>query len=89
PRAPLAAFLSTTAPASTPGLFLTFVERLKSSDGVRATTPAELWDAWTVRERDAPPPEIFVVDVREPYEWNEDHIPGAVYTGRGNLEKMI
>ena len=31
---------------------------------------------------------IFV-DVREPDEWDEGHIPGAVYTGRGRLEQRI
>src|SRR5687768_11141242 len=29
------------------------------------------------------------VDVREPDEWDEGHIPGAVYTGRGRLESRI
>ena len=29
------------------------------------------------------------VDVREPDEWEEGHIPGAVYTGRGRLEQRI
>ena len=29
------------------------------------------------------------VDVREPDEWDEGHIPGAIYTGRGRLESRI
>ncbi|HEX2523969.1 MAG TPA: rhodanese-like domain-containing protein, partial [Terriglobia bacterium] len=29
------------------------------------------------------------VDVREPDEWEEGHIPGALYTGRGRLESRI
>jgi molybdopterin/thiamine biosynthesis adenylyltransferase/rhodanese-related sulfurtransferase len=29
------------------------------------------------------------VDVREPDEWEEGHIPGAVYTGRGRLEQRV
>jgi adenylyltransferase/sulfurtransferase len=29
------------------------------------------------------------VDVREPDEWEEGHIPGALYTGRGRLEQRI
>ena len=29
------------------------------------------------------------VDVREPDEWDEGHIPGAIYTGRGRLEQRI
>ncbi|HXF98975.1 MAG TPA: molybdopterin-synthase adenylyltransferase MoeB [Gaiellaceae bacterium] len=35
-----------------------------------------------------PDPPLFV-DVREPDEWEEGHIPGAVYTGRGRLEQRI
>jgi len=31
---------------------------------------------------------IFV-DVREPDEWEEGHVPGAIYTGRGRLEQRI
>lgn len=40
-------------------------------------------------------PTCHLLDVRygwlisETYEWNEDHIPYAVYTGRGNLERDI
>ena len=29
------------------------------------------------------------VDVREPDEWEEGHVPGAIYTGRGRLEQRI
>ena len=29
------------------------------------------------------------VDVREPDEWDEGHVPGAIYTGRGRLESRI
>ncbi|KAJ3279883.1 hypothetical protein HK104_001106 [Borealophlyctis nickersoniae] len=36
-----------------------------------------------------PEPGFLVLDVRESYEWNEDHIPGAKYMGRGNLEREI
>ena len=36
----------------------------------------------------SPAPPLFV-DVREPDEWEEGHIPGAVYTGRGRLEQRI
>lgn len=32
---------------------------------------------------------IFIVDIRETYEWNEEHIPGAYYLGRGCLERDI
>jgi len=33
------------------------------------------------------PPQL--VDVREPDEWTEGHIPGAVHVPRGNLESRI
>ncbi len=35
------------------------------------------------------PDASLFVDVREPDEWEEGHIPGAVYTGRGRLEQRI
>jgi len=38
-----------------------------------------------LRSPDAP----LFVDVREPDEWEEGHIPGALYTGRGRLEQRI
>ncbi|KAJ3197009.1 hypothetical protein HK101_006668 [Irineochytrium annulatum] len=36
-----------------------------------------------------PPSNFHVFDVREPYEYNEERIPGAKYTGRGFLEHNI
>lgn len=33
--------------------------------------------------------QIHVLDVREPYEWNESIIPNATYTGRGRLEMDV
>jgi molybdopterin/thiamine biosynthesis adenylyltransferase/rhodanese-related sulfurtransferase len=38
-----------------------------------------------ISQSDAP----LFVDVREPDEWEEGHIPGALYTGRGRLEQRI
>ena len=35
------------------------------------------------------PSNVHIVDIRETYEWNEDHIPSAVYLGRGFLEARI
>jgi len=32
---------------------------------------------------------VLFVDVREPDEWEEGHIPGAIYTGRGRLEQRV
>jgi len=40
-------------------------------------------------ERHTAPDAPLFVDVREPDEWEEGHIPGAVYTGRGRLEQRI
>src|SRR3954453_4249125 len=37
---------------------------------------------------DPPPPPLFL-DVREPDEWDEGHIPSAVHVPRGNLESRI
>src|ERR1051326_9376588 len=31
-------------------------------------------------------PKILILDVREPAEWNEGHIPGALHVPRGMLE---
>ncbi|ORY43742.1 hypothetical protein BCR33DRAFT_717394 [Rhizoclosmatium globosum] len=31
----------------------------------------------------------MVVVRREPYEWNEERLPYAKYTGRGYLEKLV
>jgi molybdopterin/thiamine biosynthesis adenylyltransferase/rhodanese-related sulfurtransferase len=36
----------------------------------------------------SPDPPLFV-DVREPDEWEEGHIPGAIYIGRGRLESRV
>jgi sulfur-carrier protein adenylyltransferase/sulfurtransferase len=41
------------------------------------------------RDRHAQPDAPLFVDVREPDEWEEGHIPGAIYTGRGRLEQRI
>ncbi len=32
---------------------------------------------------------IHLLDVRETYEWNEEHIPNAIYIGRGCLERDV
>ncbi|KAJ3015136.1 hypothetical protein HKX48_004757 [Thoreauomyces humboldtii] len=35
------------------------------------------------------PHNLHVLDVREPYEWNEEKLPYAIYTGRGMLEASM
>jgi sulfur-carrier protein adenylyltransferase/sulfurtransferase len=39
-------------------------------------------------QHEQPDAPLFV-DVREPDEWEEGHVPGAIYTGRGRLEQRI
>jgi molybdopterin/thiamine biosynthesis adenylyltransferase/rhodanese-related sulfurtransferase len=41
------------------------------------------------QERQSSSDRPLFVDVREPDEWEEGHIPGALYTGRGRLEQRI
>jgi molybdopterin/thiamine biosynthesis adenylyltransferase/rhodanese-related sulfurtransferase len=41
------------------------------------------------QERQSSSDRPLFVDVREPDEWEEGHIPGAIYTGRGRLEQRI
>jgi sulfur-carrier protein adenylyltransferase/sulfurtransferase len=40
-------------------------------------------------ERLSLPDAPLFIDVREPDEWDEGHIPGAIYTGRGRLEQRV
>src|SRR5258706_14944219 len=46
-------------------------------DAVRAGAPVESDD-----------PPLFL-DVREPDEWNDGHIPGAIHVSRGHFESRI
>jgi len=41
---------------------------------------------WDVEERLAANPDLMIVDVREPYEYQAMHIPGSVNVPRGILE---
>src|SRR3954471_19609938 len=57
------------------------LQQVKSEIGeVRAPRPPELL---------APRPPPLFLDVREPDEWDEGHIPSAVHVPRGNLESGI
>ena len=49
-------------------------------DEVDATRARELLDG---------PEATLFIDVREPDEWNDGHIPGATHVARGNLESRI
>ncbi|TPX46559.1 hypothetical protein SeLEV6574_g03171 [Synchytrium endobioticum] len=70
------------------GLFKDYVTHLKSTS-VEEITPAELNAKLTHDPVTGPLPSFHLLDVRETYEWNEEHIPCAVYTGRGCLERDI
>ncbi|MEO8971970.1 MAG: molybdopterin-synthase adenylyltransferase MoeB [Ktedonobacteraceae bacterium] len=53
-------------------------------------TPAQANDALAQQhEAGSDNQDIVLVDVREKYEWNEGHIPGAVHVPRGFLELQI
>jgi molybdopterin/thiamine biosynthesis adenylyltransferase/rhodanese-related sulfurtransferase len=56
-----------------------------------ARVKAEIEEVSTLdaHERLRGPDAPLFVDVREPDEWEEGHIPGAIYTGRGRLEQRI
>jgi molybdopterin/thiamine biosynthesis adenylyltransferase/rhodanese-related sulfurtransferase len=56
-----------------------------------AQVKAEIEEISTLdaHERLQSPDAPLFVDVREPDEWEEGHIPGAIYTGRGRLEQRI
>jgi molybdopterin/thiamine biosynthesis adenylyltransferase/rhodanese-related sulfurtransferase len=56
-----------------------------------ARVKEEIEEISTVDAHDllAAPDAPLFVDVREPDEWEEGHIPGALYTGRGRLEQRI
>jgi molybdopterin/thiamine biosynthesis adenylyltransferase/rhodanese-related sulfurtransferase len=53
-------------------------------------TPAQVNDVLAHQHETGPgEQEIVVVDVREKYEWNEGHIPGALHVPRGFLELQV
>jgi molybdopterin/thiamine biosynthesis adenylyltransferase/rhodanese-related sulfurtransferase len=53
-------------------------------------TPAQVNEALAGQHEAEPDQqEIVLVDVREKYEWNDGHIPGAIHVPRGFLELQI
>ncbi|KAI8913342.1 Rhodanese-like domain-containing protein [Gorgonomyces haynaldii] len=68
-------------------LFVDYVNKIQPS--VKEITAADLEKKLTSDPVHGPPETLHILDVRETYEWNESHIPNAVYTGRGNLERDI
>lgn len=54
-----------------------------------STSPAlDVYNGLQRTDIDAPN-ELNVIDVREPFEFNEEHIEGALYIARGTLERDI
>src|SRR5579859_5322888 len=53
-------------------------------------TPAQVNEALASQHEAKPEhQEVVLVDVREKYEWNEGHLPGAIHVPRGFLELQI
>lgn len=54
-------------------------------------TPAKVQDILADKQHEVGPDsqQVVIVDVREKYEWNEGHIPGAIHVPRGFLELQI
>ncbi|TPX35469.1 hypothetical protein SmJEL517_g02051 [Synchytrium microbalum] len=78
---------SSSVPVS--GLFKDYVKNLESSGTVKEITPAELSAKLTADPVHGAAKTFHLIDVREPYEWNEEHISGATYIGKGVLERDI
>ncbi|KAJ3304713.1 hypothetical protein HDV03_002398 [Kappamyces sp. JEL0829] len=70
------------------GLFKNYVNALKAA-GVQEIDAKGLHSIMTKDSVHGAPENFHLLDVRETFEWNEDHIPYATYTGRGNLERDI
>lgn len=62
-------------------------------EGIKPTVKEISWETLDNKLTAAPhggPHEHFhLIDVRETYEWNDEHIPHAVFTSRGTLERDI
>eukprot|EP00842_Homolaphlyctis_polyrhiza_P005569 jgi/Hompol1/6012/HPOL_001463-RA len=69
------------------GRFTDYVNTIRPN--VKEITAAELNARITANPGQGPPASLHILDCRETYEWNDEHIPFAVYTGRGCLERDI
>jgi hypothetical protein len=62
-------------------------------DGVKPSVKEISWEALDLKLTAAPDGSPYVhfhlIDVRETYEWNDEHIPHATFTSRGTLERDI
>lgn len=62
------------------------VANAANTSGVVSALPAEVSVAEAAAKRDAG---AFILDVREPYEWVETHIPGATLIPLGELASRV
>ncbi|KAH6570016.1 hypothetical protein BASA50_011155 [Batrachochytrium salamandrivorans] len=85
PLLPRAAAFSVTP--TTCGRFADHVSAVRPN--IKEMTVAELNKRLSLDPIHGPPSSLHILDIRETYEWNEEHIPFAIYTGRGNLERDI
>lgn len=69
------------------GLYKNYIQKI--SVGVSEISSKELNLKLSLDPVHGTPASLHILDVRETYEWNEDKIPYAIYTGRGNLERDI
>ncbi|KAJ3407774.1 hypothetical protein HDV05_005299 [Chytridiales sp. JEL 0842] len=68
-------------------LFTSYLDSLKPQ--VKEITVEDLDKKLNPNSVNGPPESFHLFDVRETYEWNEERIPYAFYTGRGTLERDI
>jgi rhodanese-related sulfurtransferase len=59
---------------------------VSSANGAVSTLPRDINVTEASKQRDAG---AFVLDVREPYEWNEGHIPNATLIPLGTLPNQL
>ncbi|KAI8893670.1 Rhodanese-like domain-containing protein [Globomyces pollinis-pini] len=67
------------------GLFKDYVAKLN----VKYVTASQLDAIINENPLTGLAPNVHLIDVRETYEWNEDHIPFSTYLGKGVLERDI
>ncbi|KAJ3156229.1 hypothetical protein HDU86_003993 [Geranomyces michiganensis] len=82
----LSAARSFSQSTATRGIFADHINSLRGS--TKEMSPADL-NAKLVADPAGGLAGLHLLDVREPYEWNEEKIPHATYTGRGMLEASI
>lgn len=67
-------------------VFMLFSDRQEQAVGEAAVYPTEINVREAAAKRDAG---VFLLDVREPFEWAESHIPGATHIPLGELQQRL